>query len=68
VQMLLEQLLESNCLTPRVGLPRDISEAVLFLASDRSQFITGQTLSVNGGFMSHWPTMAALRDLRRDGA
>lgn len=33
----------------RVGEPHDIGEAALFLASDRSSFITGQTLFADGG-------------------
>ena len=33
----------------RVGEPEDIGEAALFLASDRSGFITGQTLFADGG-------------------
>jgi 3-oxoacyl-[acyl-carrier protein] reductase len=32
-----------------LGKAEDISKAVLFLASDDSNYITGQTLSVNGG-------------------
>jgi 3-oxoacyl-[acyl-carrier protein] reductase len=35
----------------RLGSPEDIAEAVLFLASPRSAYITGQTLSVNGGML-----------------
>jgi 3-oxoacyl-[acyl-carrier protein] reductase len=34
---------------PRLGVPRDIAEATLFLASDRSGWITGVTLDVAGG-------------------
>ena len=33
----------------RLGKPEDIPGAVLFLASDDADFITGQTLSVSGG-------------------
>ncbi|MCL4396058.1 MAG: SDR family oxidoreductase, partial [Chloroflexi bacterium] len=33
----------------RLGQPEDIAGAVVFLASDDAGFITGQTLSVNGG-------------------
>lgn len=35
----------------RLGEPQDIAEAVLFLASEKASFITGQTLSVDGGFI-----------------
>jgi len=33
----------------RVGLPREIAEAALFLASDRASFVTGETMMVDGG-------------------
>lgn len=33
----------------RLGQPADIAEAVVFLASERSAFITGQVLNVDGG-------------------
>ena len=33
----------------RLGVPEDISEAVLFLVSDRASFISGQTFVVDGG-------------------
>jgi 3(or 17)beta-hydroxysteroid dehydrogenase len=33
----------------RMGQPRDIAEAVLYLASDRSAFVTGAELVVDGG-------------------
>lgn len=33
----------------RLAQPQEVADAVLFFASDRSSFITGQALSVNGG-------------------
>lgn len=35
----------------RIAKPREIAEAVCFLASDRASFITGQTLTADGGFI-----------------
>jgi 2-hydroxycyclohexanecarboxyl-CoA dehydrogenase len=34
----------------RIGRPEDVAGAVVFLASDAASFITGQTLSVSGGY------------------
>lgn len=34
-----------------LGSPEDVAEAVSFLVSDKAKFITGQILSVNGGFV-----------------
>ena len=34
----------------RLGQPQDLANAVLFLASDAAEWITGQSYSVNGGF------------------
>jgi NAD(P)-dependent dehydrogenase (short-subunit alcohol dehydrogenase family) len=46
-------------LTPvgRIGTPLDVARAVAFLASDNADFISGQTLWVDGGLFSKpaWP-------------
>jgi NAD(P)-dependent dehydrogenase (short-subunit alcohol dehydrogenase family) len=46
-------------LTPlgRIGTPRDVGKAVVFLASDEADFITGQTIWVDGGLFTRavWP-------------
>jgi 2-hydroxycyclohexanecarboxyl-CoA dehydrogenase len=34
----------------RTGVPDDVAEAVVFLASDAASFVTGQTLSASGGY------------------
>jgi 3-oxoacyl-[acyl-carrier protein] reductase len=34
---------------PRLGAPGDIADAILFLASERAGYITGETLHVTGG-------------------
>ncbi len=34
----------------RMGLPEDIANAVVFLASEKSNYITGQTIIVDGGW------------------
>lgn len=35
----------------RIGQPRDIAHAVLFLASDHANYITGQVITVDGGMV-----------------
>lgn len=41
----------------RVGTPMDVGRAVVFFCLDLSDFVTGQTLFVDGGLFSkpHWP-------------
>jgi 3-oxoacyl-[acyl-carrier protein] reductase len=34
----------------RLGLPNEVAEVILFLLSEKSSYITGQILSVNGGW------------------
>jgi 3-oxoacyl-[acyl-carrier protein] reductase len=35
----------------RNGNPREIAQVILFLASDMSSFITGQTVRIDGGML-----------------
>ncbi len=39
----------------RVGQPQDVADAVVFLASDKTSFVTGQTLWVDGGLFTQPP-------------
>ncbi|WP_127490727.1 SDR family NAD(P)-dependent oxidoreductase [Paenibacillus glycanilyticus] len=45
-----EALTEFQPLAPHVGYPSDVVEAILFLASQESKFITGIALPVDGGW------------------
>lgn len=45
-----EQILESYALD-RIGEPEDHADAVAFLCSDAAQWVTGEVLSVNGGYI-----------------
>jgi 3-oxoacyl-[acyl-carrier protein] reductase len=55
VQKMPEKVIDSmKAKTPlgRMGTPEDIAHAYAFLASDQASFITGTTLSVDGGVIS----------------
>jgi NAD(P)-dependent dehydrogenase (short-subunit alcohol dehydrogenase family) len=45
-------VLEQQCLKRR-GTPDDIGNLVVFLSSDASSFITGQTVAIDGGWAMH---------------
>ena len=47
----------------RYGTEEEIGEAILFLCSDKASYVTGQTLSVDGGFEA---TGIGLKTLRGD--
>tara|TARA_B100001123_G_scaffold418159_1_gene521800 strand:+ start:51 stop:794 length:744 start_codon:yes stop_codon:yes gene_type:complete len=45
---LINEIVDSTALK-RIGKPKDIANSVLFLSSDLSSYITGQTLRIDGG-------------------
>jgi len=51
----------SQCATPYLGQPEDIAAAIAFLASEDARYITGQTLTVDGGLTIHNPTVTMER-------
>jgi NAD(P)-dependent dehydrogenase (short-subunit alcohol dehydrogenase family) len=51
----------------RYGLEEELAEAVFFLSCDRSSYITGQILAVDGGFDAAGIGLPTLRGERRNG-
>jgi NAD(P)-dependent dehydrogenase (short-subunit alcohol dehydrogenase family) len=54
----MREILLSHTLTPRVGVPEDIGAFAVYLCSDDGAYITGQSISVDGGLQEHMPYYA----------
>ncbi|MEV6712749.1 SDR family oxidoreductase [Lentzea sp. NPDC051208] len=55
------QLVLDSQMLGTVGEQADVANAVVFLASDESKFITGQLIYVDGGMTGHLPTLSDRR-------
>ena len=49
-----KEVILSKIPSARLGQPEDIANAVIFLASNQSDYINGETLHVNGGMYMAW--------------
>ena len=49
-----KEVIVSKIPSARLGEPEDIANAVLFLSSDQSDYINGETIHVNGGMYMAW--------------
>lgn len=47
--------IQGHSLLPYLGRPEDLAATVTFLASDDARNITGQIISIDGGYTSHMP-------------
>jgi len=63
----LHDIVASETLTPYLGAPEDIAQAVAFLAGDESRYVTGHNLIVDGGTASHVPGFAQFSKLAEPG-
>src|ERR1700761_1098056 len=43
----------------RAGSPEEIAEAVLYAGSGKASYLTGQTITLDGGLMAGWPLFPA---------
>ncbi|MXP23505.1 glucose 1-dehydrogenase [Gordonia sp. HNM0687] len=57
------EIMTRQHLMGRLGAREDIAHAAIFLASDKSSFITGQVIHVDGGLLAHAPYVADISDL-----
>ncbi len=48
---IIDETISMTCVG-RLGTPEDVAEAALFFASDQSSFITGASLTIDGGIMT----------------
>ncbi|ROT47024.1 3-oxoacyl-[acyl-carrier-protein] reductase [Candidatus Cardinium hertigii] len=48
----LQEVWKKNIPLNRIGLPKDVADCALFLASDASNYITGQVIQVDGGMLT----------------
>jgi NAD(P)-dependent dehydrogenase (short-subunit alcohol dehydrogenase family) len=58
-----QKIFEQHNLVPRNGRPEDIGHVVAFLAAEEAAFITGQTITVDGGAFVHGPTLVDMMKL-----
>ena len=61
------EIIEKHNMLPYLGQPEDIANVAVFLASDESRYMTGQTIAVDGGSKDRSGTMADLIDLVKSG-
>jgi NAD(P)-dependent dehydrogenase (short-subunit alcohol dehydrogenase family) len=59
----LHEIVAGETLTPYLGVPEDIANAVAFLASDAARYVTGHNLVVDGGTVAHVPGFARFGEL-----
>ena len=60
---MLKDIFLDNIEVTRYGSPDDIAAMCVYLASDESEYFTGQVVTVDGGLNAHVPTVAQFRAL-----
>ncbi|NLM06200.1 MAG: SDR family oxidoreductase [Tissierellia bacterium] len=63
VPQVLKDIFLNNICVNRYGAPEDIGYMCLYLASNESDFVSGQVVTVDGGMNSHVPTVGEFRKM-----
>lgn len=59
----LKDIFMNNIMVNRYGRPEDIANMCLYLASDESEYFTGQVVTVDGGMNSHVSTVGEFKKM-----
>ena len=63
VPQVLKDIFLNNIMVTRYGAPADIAHMCVYLASDESEYFTGQILTVDGGLNSHTTTVGEFKNM-----
>lgn len=64
VPQVLKDIFLNNIMVNRWGAPEDIANMCLYLASDESEYFTGQVVTVDGGLNSHVSTVGQFKEMK----
>ena len=63
VPQVLKDIFLNNIMVGRYGAPQDIANMCLYLASDESEYFTGQVVTVDGGLNAHVSTVGEFKKM-----
>ena len=64
VPQALKDIFLSNIMVNRYGCPEDIANMCVYLASDESEYFTGQVVTVDGGLNAHVSTVGQFKEMK----
>lgn len=64
VPQALKDIFLNNIMVNRYGRPEDIANMCVYLASDESEYFTGQVVTVDGGLNSHVSTVGQFKEMK----
>ena len=64
VPQVLKDIFLNNIMVNRYGSPADIANMCVYLASDESEYFTGQVVTVDGGLNAHVSTVGQFKEMK----